>query len=208
LRQSAHKSAHDLFRQVTITNRLDEPSLILDYASPRKRVRLRMPAKSRIDVICEPGQVDVIETLKGKGQAIGGIVFACFVLLVMLKLILTERHGTVWVLGPFWFAEAGVLVLVIHQTWRKTLLSVTAERVQLKFTSPLTSKSYEWPAIDVADVQAVVTANPNSFNPLAELRMRMASGGEVHLFTDHPAREIQELAVAIDRVLEPEPTDG
>jgi hypothetical protein len=181
------------------------PLILLDYASPRKRLKLRMPAKSILDICHDDGRVSVIERLKGRGEAIGAMCFAGFMLLYMAALMVAERrHGAAWVLGPFWIAEASVFMLVIHQTWRKTLLVVTPESVSLRFTSPLTRSAFEWPVMHVGDVLAVVTANPGSTRPLAELRLRFTTGGEAQLFTDHPAAEINDLAEAIRNVLEPQ----
>jgi hypothetical protein len=192
----------DLHPSYNATPVQPQPAIILDYASPRKRVRLRMPAKSHIDLAREPGKVMVIEYLRGKADAIGGIVFAGLMLAYLGLFCLTVRNAT-WVLGPFWLAEAGVLLLVIHQTWRRTLLTVTAESIDLTFTSPFTTKRYQWPTIDLAVVRAMVTANPNSARPLGELRIELASGGEVHLFSDHKLSQIDEIVAAIRAITDP-----
>jgi len=161
-----------------------------------------MPVKSHLDLVREPGRMMVIESLRGKDGAIGAIVFAGF-MLGYLGLFCIEIRGAAWVLGPFWLAEAVVLVLVIHQTWRRTLLTVTAETIDLKFTSPFMSKPYQWPTIDLSEVLTKVTANPKSVRPLGELRMQFASGGEVHLFSDHPLKEIDAIAGAIREITDP-----
>src|ERR1700733_68631 len=100
---------------------------ILDYASPRKRVRLRLPAKSRIRCQISTGRLTIIESLDGQGGAIGAIVFAVFMLIYMGLLIAFVRGAAP--MAILWILEAVVLVMVVHQTWRKTLLTVTAEEV-------------------------------------------------------------------------------
>jgi hypothetical protein len=184
---------------------LSASSLILDYASPRKRGRLRLPSRSVLDVVRdEPGRVLVIEKLKGKGEAIGAIAFALFMLAYMGALMWAERkHGAQWVLGPFWIIEATLIVLVVHQTWRKTMFEVNVDQVRLRFRSPIWRQAHAWRASDVIDVASVVTGDSRrSRRPVAELRIRSVDGGELRLFTDHPQGEIDELASAIRDVLD------
>jgi hypothetical protein len=178
-----------------------QPALILDYASPRKHLKLRMPARSHLDLCCEPGRVMVIEKLRGKGEVIGAIAFAVFMLIYMGVLMFVIHGALVW-LGPFWLAEAIVLVLVIHQTWRQTVLTVTSETIDLAFASPFTHKSFQWPAVEVVNVLSVTDASLNPARKLAELRIRMISELEVHLFTDHSFSEIEAIVAAIRGVLE------
>jgi hypothetical protein len=172
---------------------------ILDYASPRKRVKLRLPTRSRIRCDLESNQLTIIETLEGRGGAIGAIIYAIFMLIYLGYVTVTVRGAGL--VGIFWLIEATLLVMVIHQTWRKTMLTVTDTVVCLKFTSPIMRKMYQWPAVQVRDVLAVVTANTNSGNPLAELRISLESGQELHLFSDHRAGEIDDLVVGIREAL-------
>src|SRR3954468_13625770 len=62
-----------------------EPSPILDYASPRPRRKLRLPAKSVLDVRVDPDGlgITIVERLAGIPEAVAGILFAVFVLLVV-----------------------------------------------------------------------------------------------------------------------------
>jgi hypothetical protein len=183
---------------------VQQPVLILDYASPRTRTRLRMPSKSVLDVIEEPGGILVVETLSGRAEAVGAIAFGVFMLIYLTILMIALRgQGAGWVLGPFWLAEAVVLILVIHQTWRKTTLIVTDRAVWLRFISPLTRKAYQWPAQMVASVSAVPTAHATAGQALAELAIHLNSGQQICLFTDHPDREIDRLSTTILDVLRP-----
>jgi flagellar basal body L-ring protein FlgH len=49
-------------------------------------------------------------------------------------------------------------------------------------------------------VVGVVTANAQSVDPLAELRIQISSGQDLHLFTDHRAGQIDDLVTAVNRV--------
>jgi hypothetical protein len=180
----------------------DQPAVILDYASPRKRDPLRLPARSVLEINCDVGRVGVVESLKAKGEAIGGMTFAIVMLLYMGALMLTERgRDAGWVLAPFWLAEAAVLVLVVLQTWRKTFLIVSHQKVSLRFTTPISSTLYEWPASHVTRVLAIITGHSKRNLPLGQLTLYLQDGGEVRLFTDHPADEIGPLAETILSVL-------
>jgi hypothetical protein len=160
-----------------------------------------MPARSRI--VLQRDAVDrvrVIETLSGRAGAIGAMGFAICVLVQMAWTMATTRH-VAWVLGPLALIEIVLLVMVVHQTWRKTLLSATPGGIELTFTSPLSRRAYAWPAVDIANVTSIVTANHTSYSPLAELRIQLFSGGEAQLFTDHPLREVEPIAAAIRRAI-------
>jgi thiamine-phosphate pyrophosphorylase len=188
---------------------VDAPAPILDYASPRKRVKLRLAANSILDCRYETDRVSVVETLKGRDGAIGAIIFACVVLLIMAAMLsssdLSDRRHRDYVptvlLSVFWLIEASLIFVVIHQTWRKTVLTVTEEAVELLFGSPFRRTLHEWPGVDVYEVLTPVTANEGLPNALAELRINLASGGEIHLFTDHPLNEIVRIAQGLRRIL-------
>jgi len=174
---------------------------ILDYSSPRPRSKLRLPSLSRIVCQIEPGQLVVQEWLQARGSAFAGICFALFILAYLGTIaVYSHDRPVAAVLMFFWLTEALVMLLVIHQTWRRTLLTVTAAELRLEFTSPFYRKEYRWEAGNVADVVGVVTANAQTFEQLAELRIQISSGQDVHLFTDHPAGQIDDLVTAVNRV--------
>jgi hypothetical protein len=117
-----------------------------------------------------------------------------------LFLRIWERLPSIAAIDRSRLAESLVMLLVIHQTWRRTLLTVTAAELRLEFTSPFYRKEYRWEAGNVADVVGVVTANAQSVDPLAELRIQISSGQDLHLFTDHRAGQIDDLVTAVNRV--------
>jgi hypothetical protein len=175
---------------------------IIDYASPRPRSKLRLPSLSRIVCQVEPDRLTVMERLEARGGAIEGICFAIFMLFYLGAIIPESRDWSVAVVvGMFWLAEATVMMLVIHQTWRKTLLTAEPAELRLKFTSPLYRKEYRWPAREIVDLKSVVTANAQSVDPLAELRIQISNGQDLRLFTDHRVGQIDDLAVALGRAL-------
>ena len=174
---------------------------ILDYSSPRPRSKLRLPSLSRIVCQIEADQLVVQEWLQARGSAFAGICFALFILAYLGTIAVYSRDRPVAaVLMFFWLTEALVMLLVIHQTWRRTLLTVTAAELRLEFTSPFYRKEYRWEAGNVADVVGVVTANAQTFEQLAELRIQISSGLDVRLFTDPPAGQIDDLVTAVNRV--------
>jgi hypothetical protein len=179
---------------------------ILDYSSPRPRSKLRLPSLSRIVCQIEPNQLVVQEWLQARGSALGGICFALFILAYLGAIAVYSRDRSIAaILMMFWLAEALVMLLLIHQTWRRTLLTVTAAELRLEFTSPFYRKEYRWDASNVADVVAVVTANAQTFEQLAELRIQISNGQDARLFTDHPAGQIDDLVAAITEALNSKP---
>ncbi len=175
---------------------------IIDYASPRPRSKLRLPSRSRIVCQVDAGQLIVQEWLEARGGAIGAIGFAVLMLIYLGAIAMLCRDWSVsFVMGFFWLAEATVMLLVIHQTWRRTLLTVTPAQLLLKFTSPLYRKLHNWEASDVVEVIGVLTANAQSEDPLGELRIQISNGQDIRLFTDHRTAQIDELAVAVRQAL-------
>ena len=93
---------------------MPDPQLILDYASPRKRRRMRLPAKSMLTVTHGPdGSVRVVERLAGEAQA--AVMAAAFGVFVAWMAGSTAARHLLWVLrhryGPFDIIILGVLVL-------------------------------------------------------------------------------------------------
>src|ERR1700722_8585632 len=129
---------------------MSDLSPILDYASPRKRQKLRLPARSRIRCQLEDERLVIVEKLEGRGEAISAVIFAVFMLVYLGSIVMFVRRGSY--MAVFWFAEAAVLIAVIHQTWRKSELTVTPGKLRLKFTSPMWRKLYEWQGEEVPEV--------------------------------------------------------
>ena len=191
---------------------MDEQTAILDYASPRKRGRLRLPATSDVVVSGGDGTVVVEESLAGQGRAVAGLVFGAVVVLlcsaaaVGVGLDLTH-HGlhrdapAALIMAALAVAEAATMVGVVQQTWRRTRLTVEFGDLRLAFLSPLHRRRYRWAGEAIADVVVVLTANAETGLPLAEVLITRVSGGDVHLFTDHPAVRLGPIARAVHDML-------
>ena len=117
-----------------------QPQLILDYASPAPRGRMRLPVRSEIRITADGDSTTIRETLQGRA-AIAAIVFAVFVLIVLLGAIasqLTDWHKqwqTLPILPAFlaalWLTEATLGVFVLDQTYRKTVIRVCDSELTL-----------------------------------------------------------------------------
>jgi hypothetical protein len=144
-------------------------------------------------------EIVISETLQGREGAVGAIIFSCFTLLVLAGTVVEpngfRRMGPIGLAIPGGLAlsELTVMLLVIHQTWRRTLLTVRFEEMLLAFSSPMYRKRYRWTGNDIADMLLVQTANNDTPRALAELCITRCVGGEIHLFTDHPLPEIKSL---------------
>jgi hypothetical protein len=107
---------------------MDKPATILDYASPRKRRSLRLPADSRHVVAVEDGRLEGVETLTGRRQAMAAVAFAGIAaLLTMHDFRLHRFHGDPAVAVSFvaqFLIGSIVLLGCIPQTWRRTRLTV------------------------------------------------------------------------------------
>jgi hypothetical protein len=186
---------------------VDDSETILDYASPRKRLRLRLPAASSILVNYDENQVIVQEWLQGQKQAIAAIAFACCTYLYMAILFFGESEikktdpTMLAVLATLVVTGIVVMLMVIHQTWRKTILTVRYDQMLLDFVSPFYSRHYRWASRDIAEISLLETANMNSPAPLAELRITRSSEGEIRLFTDHLTHQLRPIADALPAML-------
>lgn len=185
---------------------------ILDYASPRKRSALRLPATSRLAVRADDGRFTVEESLSGQVAALAALLFGAFVLFVITFPVIDgvydlHRHRIrndftqAYIFGVLWLAEAATMVGVLQQTWRRTVLAVEYDEVRLAFLSPLRRRRYRWSGSDIADVFIVQTAETDRRVPLGEVVLTRAVGGEVRLFTDHPAERLGPIAVGVHAML-------
>ena len=189
---------------------------ILDYAGPISRSALRLSATSDLRVTFQPRELIVRETLAGRGGAVGALVFAAFVMIVMIGVERDmarkwRRHvQEMLFIGGAMTAEGAVAALVVNQTWRRTVLTVTPADVTLLFAAPFaTSRRYHWAAEQVARVEVVDSAagpDPQQRGPVVpELELTMWSGPPVRLFTGHPRSQLAHLAASIRTIQPPLP---
>jgi hypothetical protein len=180
---------------------VDSSGPILDYASPRPASKLRLPARSVLHCEQSVGALTLVETLEVKGDAIGAILFAIFVLGILSCLIAPEigtlirlrrfsLPGPILVLGLLWVAEFATVLIVIDQTWRQTVLDASSEGLCLVRTSPFRTRRMLWHPDQVVELRVVHTALTRSLQALGQLQIFLSTGQTVHLFTDHPKQEL------------------
>jgi hypothetical protein len=94
-----------------------------------------------------------------------------------------------------WLAEAAIGVLVLDQTYRKTVLRVGGEEMRLVLRGLFSGeRRHAWSiaeigALRVESTQAIVGAPP-----LAELQIHPSHDLCVHLFTDHHEDQVKQIA--------------
>jgi hypothetical protein len=195
------------------------PSAILDYASPRPQGRVRLPSRSRLDVVRDRDEVTITETLSGKGSAIGGIAVAAFTLLQLLfgmyreawgkDGLLTRQHPSllepegIWllVMAGLWVTELVVMLIVINNTWRRTVVQARDGTLSVEFTAPFGRRRHAWPFDQVLELHVDRSLVPGFTTPKVELVWRVWGGQHVRLFTDHPEPELDAIAAALRQAM-------
>ena len=162
---------------------LDQPQTILDYASPKSRVKVRLAATSVLSHRLENETLTITETLSGQSEAIKALVFGAIALMVLIgqlagviaRMKLTDPM--IWIAGGVCLAIVGVGLLVIHNTWRRTILTVERSEITAVFSAPLTpTRRYAWPSHQIAEVR-VDALGPETI--LGELCIRPARDVEL-----------------------------
>src|SRR3954453_4831006 len=72
------------------------PQPILDYASPRPHGKVRLPARSVLEVRSDADSVEVVERLAGKFGAIAAVLFSGMTLTVVVVSIWSEIARALW----------------------------------------------------------------------------------------------------------------
>jgi mannose-6-phosphate isomerase-like protein (cupin superfamily) len=181
-----------------------QPHAVLDYASPRPRGKLRLPARSQLAVVRDETGVAVLETLTGQGRAIFAISFAALTLVAMVWVISdqfgllsgrvrTGAAAAAVIGGLLWVGGLMAILRVIDNTWRRTVLRVDADGVSLEFSSPLARRAYRWEVAQIEEVRIERTSEA-AYPPLGELQLHAAGMPIVHLFTDHLEEELTLIA--------------
>lgn len=180
------------------------PSPIIDYASPASRSSLRLPARSEIRWDNDPGRLRITQMLAGRGMAIFALALAAFTFFVMSLSIhgmlnKWQRHVVeIGIMGLFMTAEVVIGTLVIRNTWRKTILTVTPQEMTLEFTGPLSARErFQFRSEQVAGVSVVDREAGQGEAVVPELEIRMWSIPAVRLFTGHPHATLMTIAGAI-----------
>ena len=182
---------------------------VLDYASPSAHGRVRLPAQSRIEIRREGDSVIVSEWLEAKTRAVLAIALAVATLIMLPLVYYLEDRPQPWrvsanehpadllVIAGVWLAELTVMLMVINNTWQRTVLEARARRLLLTFRAPFGKRVHEWPAGNLEDIRMHATTKLSDRNHLAEVRILIPAQPMVRLFTDHPATELAPIAAAL-----------
>jgi hypothetical protein len=182
---------------------------ILDYASARPMLPLRLADESIITLHQREWGTEIVETLVGKVKAVAAIVFAMSTnfFLITAAVSAYQTSGRAEDAGKFLLVSLGMLtsaslvsVLVVHQTWRRTILEIRPDGLKLIFESPFTKKEYSWPITQVirALVISAITAKSRVFMP--ELEIQTLTHPMVKLFAGHAEEILGEIAAQIETV--------
>jgi hypothetical protein len=186
---------------------------VLDYASPRPRGKIRLPSRSRIEARQERNEVVVLEWLEAKGRALFAIGLATITLLILPATLLVEiwswrrsLHAgdlifEIGAVGVVWSIEIVVLLMVINNTWRRTILEGRRDGLLLMFSSPFAQRRYEWGASEIEDLRLVTTTKPTDRNVLGELQVHVAAQPVATLFTDHAMAELTPIVSALRQAI-------
>ena len=180
---------------------------IIDYASPASRRSLRLPARSEIRWVDGPGFLKITQVLSGREGAIGALLLAGFTFLLMsLSVYGTlpkwHRHiGEIGIMVIFMTAEVVVGGLVIRNTWRKTILTVTGDDMTLEFAAPFAGRQrFVFPREQISAVMVVDRPPMPGEAIVPELEIRMWSIPPLQLFAGHPRATLMEVAREIGRI--------
>jgi len=189
---------------------------VLDYASPRTRGRIRLPSQSHLELRPDRDGVVVHEWLAAKGSAVAAIIL-CGGALVLMAVVYTSEEGVHWkrnfTSDPLPAAVAALLVLgvivggfivllmVVNNTWRRTMLEARRDGILLTFWSPFATRRLEWNADEIEDIRLEATTGPRDRNHLAELEIHLAAKPLVKLFTDHTVADLTRIAAALRNAL-------
>jgi hypothetical protein len=193
-----------------------QPTAILDYAGPRPRGKLRLPARSVLEVERDRDGLTVTQTLRGKGTAYLAMAGGLFCTVVppvvavaqmsnpstVLSRLLAGRFQSDELVGlcialVLSAAEATVLVLVANNTWRKTLLRARDGEINLLFTGLFHRREYRWPFERLLEVGVDRTMEPGFLDPRVELVLRAHGGEHVHLFAVHPEVKLESIVAGL-----------
>jgi len=162
-------------------------------------VKLRLAATSVLEESALNGRYIITEILTGKGAAIGAMAFAGFALMVMAMPLLgsntIDKKFVAYLVAIFATMIIGISLLLIRNTWRRTIVSADPQTVEVIFAGPLSStRRYASPTMSIEKIEIVHT---DVYGVLGELRIAPLAGAELHLFTDHALRDVKRLADSV-----------
>jgi hypothetical protein len=191
--------------------------IILDYASPRPRGKLRLPARSLIRWEIDPQTqaATITATLAGKENAIAGLCFGFFTFLVISTCATVEftalrRYPEAWPFAALCAAvaitELVLMILIVDQTWAKTTLEATRDHLRFITRSPLRRREMSWHEGEVLSVRLESTQEVPDAAPLGQIQIATDRGMSLTLFVDHLHRDLLPVTQAIHYGLGRTPT--
>jgi hypothetical protein len=193
---------------------MNDPGPILQYASVQQGGQLCLPTDCRLYIQQTDTGVRILSAITGKGGAIGGMVFAVFILLLYSLFMLPDLQRTVEKVSlryfPFcvfipWALYAGLLLLVVDRTWRWDALDVSSSELRLSHWSIFARRSNVWDAADLRDVTVTKVHVVGRFGPHGQLQLTLVNSAPVLLFAGHDSRVLESAAARIRyRLLVPE----
>jgi hypothetical protein len=182
---------------------VEEPAQpILDYASPASQGKMRLPSNSVLDIQLLPDGIHVVERLYGKGGAVGGICFAIFVIVVLVITAFANsfsERGVIILLFTLAAIELVLMLLVINNTWRRTILSVNGPQLHLQFIAPLTGvREYRWTKDEIDRLAIEIYGRDRMADHLV---IYLCTGQPVHLFIDHGLKELEIIRSAVEKAM-------
>src|SRR6266700_4246992 len=179
---------------------MDQPGLILDYASPRKRSQFRLASRSLLERQWEGDELQVREWMGDRGGALWWIVVSSLMVGNLVRVTVANRdwNGLALFVISAWIAT---LFPVIHQTWTQTVLRIGDGTMRLTMGGPFHQRAYAWPLDDVEVIQVIGTQFRENAPVLAELEILALGTPPVRLFTDHPQSDVVRVANDIERAV-------
>jgi hypothetical protein len=179
---------------------MNQPGLILDYASPRKRSQFRLASKSLLETQSVGNELQIREWMGDRGVALWWIVASSLMVgnLVRVTVVNRDWNGLSLFVIAAWIAT---LFPVIHQTWTQTLLRIGDGTMRLKMGGPFRKRAYAWSLDDVEVIQVIGTQFRENAPVLAELEILAVGTPPVRLFTDHPQADVVRVANDIERAV-------
>ena len=184
---------------------MDQPGLILDYASPRKRSKFRLASASLLRWRWEDAGLVVREWLDGQSQAKVAIIAT----LIMLAIagfntwFFHERTptGMLILMGTLIALGLALVPVIIQQSWRETVLTIGWGTIGLRMGGPLARQSFSWRFEEVEAIRVIALQTQEGAPVLGELEILAQGTPPIRLFTDHEERRLANMAGEVERAI-------
>jgi hypothetical protein len=180
--------------------------MILDYAGPRKRSTFRLASASLLESSWTGAVLIIRERLAGQTLAVVAIALTFIMMCSLVRTVVHEslrRFDLSWIIvtGLFIAGWVAVVLAVIRQTWRETVLRIGDGVMQLSMGTPFTQQNYHRSFDQIHSIRVIGTQVADGAPLLAEMEILADNLPPVRLFTDHPLAHLSALAGEIDRAV-------